>query len=651
MLSRLPIVVLTVLSCAPLIGAQSKAGAPPPPPAYDVTDQSIERLQDALQAGRVTSRQLVEVYLARIEAYDRQGPALNAITVLNPRARETADALDAERKAKGPRGPLHGIPVLVKDNYETIEMPTSAGSIALAGFHPPRDAFQVRKLKDAGAIILGKTNMHELAAGITTVGSRFGYTRNPYGLDRNPGGSSGGTGAAIAASFAAVGMGSDTCGSIRIPASHNNLVGLRGTQGLASRTGIVPLSSTQDIGGPIARTMIDLAIVLDATVGPDPADPSTAVSAGRTPSYRAMLGSATLSGARLGVVSGLFGSVPDDQEVTTVIDRALDVLKKAGAEVSDVVIPGLDDLLRDSSLINADFKFDLADYLAGAPGAPVRSLGEILDRGLYHTALEANFRARNLVESRDTEQSRRARIKRVALRQAIESVLAEHRLAALIYPTIRRKPARIGEAQAGSQCQVSAHSGLPALGLPAGFTEDELPIGMELMGAAFSEPQLMALGYAVEQTLALRRVPFSTPALVDGRRPPPVSTTVPFGRRAASGGRPAPRGDVVRISVDLTSSRLEFSVDGGADVAAIWLHAGTSAKPGAARHRLWAAGLARSGALVLSAADRQDLQAGRLLMRIYRDGAASPEDLPISLKPEPTQSSAAPRELGIRRSM
>ena len=206
-----------------------------------------------MQSGEVTSRQLVDLYLARIDAYDQRGPALNAIIAVNPRAREAADALDAERAKGTVRGPLHGIPVLVKDNYETVEMPTSAGSIALAGFHPARDAFLVRRLKDAGAVILGKTNMHELAAGITTTGSRFGQTRNPYDLDRNPGGSSGGTGAAVAANFAAGGMGSDTCGSIRNPASHNNLVGLRGTQGLSSRAGIVPLSSTQDIGGPIAQ--------------------------------------------------------------------------------------------------------------------------------------------------------------------------------------------------------------------------------------------------------------------------------------------------------------------------------------------------------------------------------------------------------------
>src|SRR4029077_11074823 len=225
----------------------------------------------------------------------------------NPNAREAADALDAERASRGARGPLHGIPVLVKDNYETIEMPTTAGSIALASFHPARDAFLVQRLKAAGAVILGKTNMHELAAGITTVGSRFGQTRNPYDLDRNPGGSSGGTGSAIAANFAAAGMGSDTCGSIRIPAGNNNLVALRGTRGLSSRTGIVPLSSTQDIGGPLARTITDLAIMLDATVGPDPADASTRLGEGHVPkSFRDVLGADGLKGKRIGVVRTLF---------------------------------------------------------------------------------------------------------------------------------------------------------------------------------------------------------------------------------------------------------------------------------------------------------------------------------------------------------
>ena len=222
---------------------------------FELLEATIPQLQAALTAGAVTSRDLVTMYLARITAYDQQGPALNAISAKNTNAIVEAAARDSERQGGVLRGPLHGIPIIVKDNYETKDMQTAAGSRLLAEWVPPTDATVVTKLRDAGAILIAKSNMHEFAYGITTVGSLFGQTRNPYALDRNPGGSSGGTGAAIAANFAAVGMGSDTCGSIRIPASHNSLVGIRGTQGLASRNGIIPLSSTQDIGGPIARML------------------------------------------------------------------------------------------------------------------------------------------------------------------------------------------------------------------------------------------------------------------------------------------------------------------------------------------------------------------------------------------------------------
>jgi Asp-tRNA(Asn)/Glu-tRNA(Gln) amidotransferase A subunit family amidase len=612
--------------------ATRQAGRPAP---FDVVEKSIEELQDAMQAGQVTSRQLVDLYLARIDAYDERGPALNAIAAVNPRARQAAEALDAERASRGARGPLHGVPVLVKDNYETIEMPTSAGSIALAGFHPARDAVLVQRLKAAGAVILGKTTMHELAAGITTVGSGFGQTRNPYDLDRNPGGSSGGTGAGVAASFAAGGMGSDTCGSIRNPASHNNLVGLRGTQGLSSRTGIVPLSSTQDIGGPIARSIADLAIMLDATVGPDPADGSTAASAGHVPaSYRAGLRADALKGARIGVVRSLFGSAPEDREVSGIVQKALDGLKAAGADVTDVVIPGLDELLRNSSMINADFKFDLAEYLAKSENPPVSSLGEILERGLFHAALESTFRARNAVESRDSEASRRARVKRTAIRQAVEAVLSEHRVVALVYPTLRRKPARIGDPQGGSTCQLSAHSGLPALAVPAGFSADGLPIGMDVLGAAFSEPDLLSLGYAIEQTLKLRRPPFSTPALVGGKPPAPRTTTAALPPRGAAGGPPHP-GAVLTLTYDATSSQLHYALKAdpaGVDrLTAVWIHAGTPDTPGAARHLLFAAGRPAAGVVALSAADRRSLADGTLLVRFYlRDVRGSAGDVAIS---------------------
>ena len=621
--------VLTITVCAmtlaPEILGQSRPRLPNAPSiaAYDPTERSIDDLQRAMQTGVVTSRQLVDSYLARIDAYDQQGPALNAIVAINPRAREIADGLDAERRSKGARGPLHGIPVLVKDNYETVEMPTSAGSIALATFHPARDAHLVKRLREAGAVILAKTNMHELAAGITTVGSRFGQTLNPYDLDRNAGGSSGGTGAAVAANFAAGGMGSDTCGSIRNPASHNNLVGLRGTQGLSSRAGIVPLSSTQDIGGPIARSIDDLAIMLDATVGADTSDPQTAISAGHIPaSYRALLRADALKGARIGVVRSLFGSATEDQEVTRIVQGALDALKKAGVEVIDTPIPGLDDLLRDSSMINSDFKFDLAEYLGRDPSAPVKSLGEILDRGLYHTALEANFRARNAIEHRESDLSRRARIKRTAIRGAVEAVLGEHQLTAVVYPTLRRKPARIGDGQGGTNCQVSSHSGLPALGLPAGFSEDGLPVGMDLLGRTFGEADLLALGFAIEQTLKLRRPPFSTPPLIDGRTPAIRVTNI------------TSQGATVNLSFNDTTSRLHYVIKLDEPVrerlVAIWLHTGSPDKPGAARHQLFAVGRPQNGVVTLSAQDRRDLAEGRLLVRFYVESVkGSSGDVPV----------------------
>jgi Asp-tRNA(Asn)/Glu-tRNA(Gln) amidotransferase A subunit family amidase len=610
-------IALCAVIASPVARSQDRALAVST--TFDVMEKSIEDLQKAMQDKQVTSRQLVDLYLARIEAYDQRGPALNAIVAINPEARAAADALDAERATKGARGPLHGVPVLVKDNYETIEMPTTAGSIALATFHPKRDAFLVRKLRDAGAVILGKTTMHELAAGITTVGSSFGQTKNPYDLDRTPGGSSGGTGAAVAANFAAAGMGSDTCGSIRIPAANSNLVGLRGTQGLSSRAGIVPLSSTQDIGGPIARSIADLAIMLDATIGPDPADPQTTRRAepeeqfGPRRTLRQSLASDALKGARIGVVRTLFGSAAEDQEVTTIVNRTLEAMKKAGAHVTDVIIPGLDDLLRDSSMIASDFKFDLMEYLAKSDNPPVHSLTEILDRGLYHTALESTFRARNAPETRETEATRRARIKQAALRQVTDAVLDEQRLDALVYPVLRRRPARIGEAQGGTNCQLSAHSGLPALSVPGGFTTDGVPIGLELLGPAFSESRLLTLGYSMEQTLKLRQPPFSTPALVNGK-PPAARTTVAKGL-----------GTTVTLSYDVTTSRLEYTIASdtkqSVQASAIWLHAGTAAKPGAARHRLFgsrATNDARvTGAIVLASSDRQDLKEGRMLVRLY----------------------------------
>ena len=499
-------------------GSTSDARAQMNAQPFELVEATIPQLQSALSTGIVTSHDLVAQYLARIEAYDQHGPALNAISVTNGNALAESDARDAERQSGAPQRLLYGIPIIVKDNYDTKDLQTAAGSKSLAGWVPPDDAFLVAKLREAGAIIIAKSNMHEFAYGITTRGSLFGQTRNPYALNRNPGGSSGGTGAAIAANFAAAGMGSDTCGSIRIPASHNSLVGIRGMQGLASRSGIIPLSSTQDIGGPITRTVTDAAIMLDAIVGYDPTDPQTAGSVGNTPkSYTDFLQLTGLHGARIGFLAALLGTDPADAEVATVIRGAVNEMKGQGAEVVEVTIPGLADLLTDRAngflVLREDFKFDLNAYLATHPTAPVRTLEEVLASGKFDPAVETNLRNSQAVESRDTAEYFAHIVKRNTLREAILKAMADYGVEALAYPTIRRKANLIGEMQMGTNCQLSANSGLPAIVVPGGFTPDGLPVGLELLGRAWSEPQLIKFAYAYEQATRHRRPPASTPAL------------------------------------------------------------------------------------------------------------------------------------------
>jgi len=613
--------------------ADQRAAGPRPQPApvmefYEVHEQSIDDLQTAQAAGRVTSRGLVESYLARIQAYDQAGPRLNAVVMLNPRAREDADAMDRERAEKKVRGPLHGIPVLIKDNYDTSDMPTSGGSLALATLQPVSDAFQVKKLRDAGAVILGKTTMHELAAGITTISSHTAQTRNPYDLYRVPGGSSGGTGAAIGASFAAAGMGSDTCGSIRIPAANQNLVGLRGTHGLSSRSGVMPLSSTQDIAGPLARTVTDLAIMLDATIGPDPADAVTAAGASHIPkSYRDALDAHGLKGARIGVLRTLWGNAPEDDEVAAIVRKALDGFKAQGAEVVDVVVPGIDDLLRESSVIGDEFKFDLAAYLAKQPNAPAKSLGEILDRGLHHAELDATFRLRNAPEKRETEHYRQAMIKRRAARAAVLATLEEQRIDALAYPTMRRKPVQIGEAQAGSNCQLSATTGLPAIAIPAGFSTDGLPIALELLGGAWEESKLLKYAFAWEQAIKPRKAPFSTPPLVDGAAPAPTAAEIAVGSAT------------VKLTYDTTTGVLRFDAAAGkmtpADrVIGLAMHRSEGGKPGPIVAQLLAPNqIAGSGTVTLRGRNREDLVGGKLFMQFYtKQSPLGFERQPITLR-------------------
>jgi Asp-tRNA(Asn)/Glu-tRNA(Gln) amidotransferase A subunit family amidase len=568
-----------------------------------------------MATGRITAAELVDAYLARIAAYDQAGPGLNTIIRLNPNARLEAEALDQERAARGPRGPLHGIPIILKDNYDTADLPTTAGSIALAGLVPPDDAFQVKRLRAAGAVILGKSNMHELAMGITTVSSLGGQTRNPYDLSRNPGGSSGGTGAAIAASFAAIGWGSDTCGSIRIPASQNNLFGLRPTKGLSSIDGIIPLCHTQDVGGPLARTIIDLAIGLDATIGPDPADPATrALDHVPLPRFVAELDSAALAGARLGVLTLLFGDAQEDEESGEVVRAALDQMQQLGAEIVDIEIPGLDTLLRGSGVIAYEFKFDLIDYLAATPGAPVESLQDILDQGLYHEALEDRFRRRNQVEERDSEEYRAALAKQAAIRTAVIATLEAEQLDAVVYPSIRRKAARIGDPQRGSNCQLSAASGLPALSVPAGFTSDGVPVGVELLGLPFHDARLLAWGYAFEQSYQPRRPPANTPPLVAGHAPDPVVYRVDATGQAG--------GVTGRFLYDVTTGTLSYDVTVSAvpaeQIHAVNLQRAVDEDAGPLVHRLAGPGeRAATGVVTLMPAEREALLQGRLYLSVY----------------------------------
>jgi len=580
-----------------------------------VYEASITELQRAMAQGKTTSVELVDAYIARIAAYDHQGPALNAVIRLNPSARREAAALDAERKAGHVRGPLHGIPVIVKDNYGTRGMVTSAGTIALASLQTPDDAFQIKKLRDAGAIILGKSNMHELASGITTISSIGGQTCNPYDPDRSPGGSSGGSGAAVAASFAAIAWGSDTCGSIRIPSAVHNLFGLRPTKGLSSISGIVPLSHSQDVGGPIARSVMDLAIGLDATIGPDPSDTATRILEGKPlPRFVDALDSTSLRGKRLGVLVAHFGTEADDQEGTRIVRAALDKMKARGAEIVDVSIPTLDALINSAGVIDFEFKPDLSDYLGAIPGAPVKSLGEILDQGLIHSALDEPLHRREARGTRDSEAYRAALMQRTVARNLVVAFLDSNKLDALVYPTVRRKAAFIGEPQRGANCQLSAVTGLPALSAPAGFTPDGMPIGVELLGRPLDDAKLVSMAYDYEQATHPRQAPSTTPALVAGKAPRPATFTVTA----------TEKGTILKgeFSFDPTHRALVYSVRvtgvPASHVFTVSIDQDSAGRKGPMMRHLAGSGvMIAKGTLKLAAVERRALLAGRLALVAY----------------------------------
>lgn len=491
-----------------------------PPDEFDLLEATIAEVHAAMADGTVTAEGLVDRYRARIEAYDVD---LNAVLTLNEDARDRARRLDDRFERDGLVGPLHGIPLLVKDNQNTHDMPTTAGSVALADSRPTEDAFVVRRLRDAGAVVVGKTNLQELSFGVDTISSLGGATRNPYDLDRRPAGSSGGTAAAIAANLATVGTGSDTCSSVRSPPAFNDLVGVRPTRGLVSRTGIVPLSESQDTAGPIARTVADAARLLDAMAGYDPEDPVTARGVGRVPAggYVSHLDADGLDGARIGVARQFFGpagddvSVADADAVTTVIDDALDAMRGAGATVVDPVEVVDLEFLASARVLKHEFARDFDAYLADlGDAAPHDSLAAVYETGEITPAIEARLEEYGPLEvdvdalDENVEYLQRLR-RRQELKDTVLATMADHGLDAVLYPPSRVPPVEIPDHQPFGEmnCALAAHTGLPAIVVPAGFTDDGLPVGLELLGTAFGEPRLFELASGFEQATDHRRPP------------------------------------------------------------------------------------------------------------------------------------------------
>jgi amidase len=497
----------------------------------DLTHASIADLELAMEQGRLTSEKLTKLYLARIKAYDEQGPAINVVITLNPNALQTARALDAERKAKGPRSSLHGIPVILKDNFDTADLPTTAGSFMLKDSIPKDDAFLVRKLREAGAIILAKVNLSEFASG-GAHSSLGGQTRNPHDLGRTPAGSSGGTGAGIAAVFAPLGLGTDTGGSIRGPSTANGVVGLKPTHGLLSRSGIVPLALTFDTGGPLALNVADIAAALGVMTGVDPTDAATRKSDGKfEKDYTRYLKADALNGARIGIARDFMGQDPD---VDWIVEASLAAMRKQGATIVDVRYPKW--LLQArSEFYNAirrpEFAAQITDYLGTLkPGFP-RTHKELMETAQTLTSPRDHFipnEARWTLFKEEANSGTLSDPHYLAIRDQglplvraeIEGILASNTLDAIVYPTSPRRPARIdadpnpaGTGGGDSATNFANLTGFPDLIVPAGFTTGGLPVGISFFGPAFSEPKLLALGYSFEQVTKARRVPVNTPAL------------------------------------------------------------------------------------------------------------------------------------------
>ena len=511
---------LVALTATSLVGGVARdARAQQASPAFRFVEATIADVHSAIRSRRMTCHAIVAGYLARIDRYDKRGPALNAIVVVNPNALAVADSLDRQYAAtRTMAGSLFCIPVIVKDNYETVGLQTTAGSLALRGWTPREDATMVKRLKEAGAVVLAKSNMAELAfSPVETVSSILpGYTKNPYALDRVTAGSSGGTGAAVAASFGVVGLGTDTGNSIRGPSGHNDLVGIRSTMGLTSRAGIVPLNLAADIAGPMARTVADAVAVFQLVVGYDPDDSVTVASRDRpTPDYAKSLQRDGLKGARVGVLPQAYLTATTDTEVVRVFARALADLRKQGATVIDsVVVPELDSLRRGSGGGCNPFKYDFERFLASRQDStlPVKTLAELIRSRRFHPSIEVRLnaaQAESLPPERNPGCEARDRF-RAGLRTAVLRAMDSNRLDALVYPTWSNPPRLIGDLNtpAGDNNQLfSPSTGYPAITVPMGYTRGVLPAGLQFFGRPWSEETLIRLAYSYEQATHWRRPP------------------------------------------------------------------------------------------------------------------------------------------------
>jgi len=501
-------------------GAERQLPTPVP-----IEETTIAAVHGEMRAGRLTCEALVQYYLRRIEAYDKQGPAINALVLVNPRVVDEARALDARRRAGESMGALHCVPMIVKDNFETRDLPSTNGSLALAGFVSVKDAFQVARVKAAGSLVLAKSNMAEWAfTPYETVSSILpGYTKNPYALDRVTAGSSGGTAAAVAANFGLIGLGSDTGNSIRGPSSHQALVGMRSTMGLTSRAGVMPLNLWADIAGPMGRTVEDVARVFQVVAGNDPDDPVTrAAQSHPVPDYVAGLRADGLKGARIGVLRQAYERPDMDAEAVAVFRQALADLERAGAVVVDpATVEGLSAIRRPQGMEPCGgFKYDINRYLAShGDRVPVKSLSEIVASGRFHPSVRRQLEQteQGPAHGPDTPECEADRAYRARMRDAVLETMTRLRLDAFVYPTWSNPPRLIGDLNTphGDNSQLfSPTTGFPALQVPMGYTRGgQLPAGLTFFGRPWDEATLFQLGAAYEEATRHRRPPASAPPL------------------------------------------------------------------------------------------------------------------------------------------